>query len=137
ITTNDLAARLQDTPAAYQQYLASAEGRKQFLNLMIREKVLYVEAKRSGLAQDKAYRENLRQFRERMQQRLKDYQESLLVDSYIRQLRSKDLAVPDSEVHRFYDEHKAEFEHPVAIQARHILLNSESDAAEAQKRLNA
>src|SRR5579872_6755853 len=32
ITLDDLRARIHETPAAYQQYVASAEGRKQFLN---------------------------------------------------------------------------------------------------------
>ncbi len=49
VTLDDLKARLQETPAAYQQYIASAEGRRQFLNLLIREKVLLSEAKTLGI----------------------------------------------------------------------------------------
>ena len=124
ITLSDLRARLNETPAAYQQYVASAEGRKQFLNLMIREKVLLAEARKSGLEHDDTYRHALAQFKEQWKRRLKEYQETLLVESYLRQLRSKDLAVTDNEVRRFYDEHAAEFEKPVEVQASHILLSA-------------
>jgi hypothetical protein len=47
--------------AAYQQYAASPEGRKQFLNLMIREKVLLVESKKAGLETQRRLQELRRQ----------------------------------------------------------------------------
>src|SRR5689334_11260068 len=56
ITVPDLKARLQETPAAYQQYVGTTEGRRQFLNIMVREKVVLAEARKAGLDHDEAYR---------------------------------------------------------------------------------
>jgi len=137
ITLSDLRARLDETPAQYQQYVTSAEGRKQFLNLMIREKVLLAEARKAGLEHDDTYRRALAQFKEQWKRRLKEYQETLLVESYLRQLRSKDLAVTDDEVRRFYDGHAAEFEKPIEVQAGHILVSSPEDAQRVLSRLRA
>src|SRR5258706_9452888 len=75
IRLDDLKARLQETPAAYQQYIASAEGRKQFLNLLIREKVLLAEAKSLGIPRDPAYLKAVGKFKADWKRRLHEYQE--------------------------------------------------------------
>lgn len=120
---------------AYQQYVASPEGRRQFLNLLIRERVVYLEAKKAGLQRDAAYRKALRQFKAKWRRELKDYQESLLIDLCLQRLRSNELAVTEAEVQRYYDAHVADYAHPVEIEASHILVNSLEDADKALARL--
>src|SRR5258708_39051742 len=78
ITLSDFKSRLQDAPAAYQQYAATAEGRRQFLNLLLREKVLLENARKAGLQKDDKYREAIARFKKKWERDLKDYQESLL-----------------------------------------------------------
>src|SRR5258708_32117458 len=63
ITLEDLRARLAETPAAYQQYAASAEGRRQFLDILIREKILLAEAQKLGIPQDPAYKQAVAKFK--------------------------------------------------------------------------
>ncbi len=135
ITVSDLQSRLRETPSAYQQYAASAEGRKQFLNLMVRERVILLEAKKSGIQRDPTYRQAIDQFRQKWERSLKDNQDSLLVQTYLRKLRSKDLAASDTEVQTYYEGHRAEFEHPVEVQASHVLVPSEAEAQMVLSRL--
>lgn len=135
ITIEDLQNRLRETPAAYQQYVASEQGRRQFVNLLVREKVVLLEARKSGLSGDPAYQKSVADFKEEWKRRVKDYEESLLVESYLRKLRSRDLAVTDAEVRQYYNDHRADYDKPVQIQASHILLNSEPDAEQALARL--
>jgi peptidyl-prolyl cis-trans isomerase C len=135
ITLDDLKSRLAETPSAYQQYVASAEGRRQFVNLMIREKILLIEARKAGLQHDDTYRKALDQFKVQWKQRLKDYAESLLVESYLRRLRGRDLAVPDADVKRYYDDHAADYARPVELQASHILVNTPEEAEQALARV--
>src|SRR5689334_22290061 len=70
ISLEDLKSRLQETPTAYQQYVASADGRRQFLNLMIREKIVLAQARKSGLQRDEAYRKAVDQFKSQWKRRL-------------------------------------------------------------------
>jgi peptidyl-prolyl cis-trans isomerase C len=137
ITVADLRSRLKDTPPAYQQYVASTEGRRQFLNLLIREKILLAEAKTLGIDRDASYKEALERFKEDWKQRQKDYEETLLVESTLRRLRSKDLSVTDTEVQKYYDEHRADFEKPLEVTASHILVNTEAQGQEVLARLKA
>lgn len=139
VTVRDLQERLeatqQEAPAAYQQYVASEGGRREFLKLLIKEKVVYQEAQKSGLEREQSYKEAVKRFQEQAAQRLKDYKETLLIKSYILRLRSKELAVTDADVKNYFDNHAAEFAHPVKIQVSHILVNSESEATMALDRL--
>jgi parvulin-like peptidyl-prolyl isomerase len=130
ISAADVQSRLEGTP-----YGSSMEGRRQFISLLIREKVLLAEARKTDLARDVAYKQALERFKTQWEQRLKDYEESLLVESFIRRLRSKDLAVTDSEVQRFYQDHQSDYMKPVEIQVSHILLSSQNEAESALARL--
>src|SRR5439155_22458283 len=75
ITLDDLKGRLRQTPAAYQQYITSAEGRRQFLNLLIREKALLAEAKSLGIPRDPAYQQAVQKFKVDGKRRLREYEE--------------------------------------------------------------
>jgi peptidyl-prolyl cis-trans isomerase C len=135
ITLDDLKARLQETPAAYQQYIASAEGRRQFLNLLIREKVLLSEAKSLGISRDPAYQTAVEKYKNDSKRRLQEYEETLQVESALRRLRATDLAVTDTEVDKYYTDHRDEYDKPVEILASHILVSSEQDAQTALARI--
>ena len=54
ISASEFRSRMQETPPAYQHYVASPEGRRQFLNILVREKVLLVEARKSGMEKEEA-----------------------------------------------------------------------------------
>jgi peptidyl-prolyl cis-trans isomerase C len=135
ITEADLKTRLQETPPAYQQYVATPEGRKQFLNLLIREKVLLEEAKRAGLKKNDHFQEAVERYKHKQAQDFKDYQESLLIQMELAKLKSSDLAVTDADVRRYYEEHSQDFLHPVEIQASHILVNTQAEAEQVLEKL--
>src|ERR1019366_1106416 len=137
ITVEDLRARLRETPAAYQQYVATAEGRRQFLDLLIREKVLLAEAQSLGISRDPSYRTAVDKFKAEWMRRLREYEDTLQVESTLRRLRAKELAATDSDVEKYYTEHRADFEKPLEIQTSHILLASEAAAQTALARLAA
>ncbi len=135
ITTGDLKARLQETPAAYQQYVTSAEGRRQFLNLLIREKVLLSEAEKLGITKDPAYKAAVEKFKVEWKRRLQEYEETLQVESTIRRLRTKELAASDTDVEKYFGDHRNDYEKPVELLAAHILTSSEPEAQAALNRV--
>src|SRR5439155_584394 len=137
ITLDDLKGRLRETPAAYQQYITSAEGRRQFLNLLIREKALLAEAKNLWIPRDPAYQQAVEKYKVDGKRRLREYEETLQVESALRRMRAKDLAATDTEVEKYYNDHRAEYDKPVEILASNILLSSEPDAQAALARIKA
>ena len=137
ITLEDLKSRLQEAPSAYQQYVASADGRRQFLNLLIREKVLLAEAKSLGIPRDPAYKLALQKFETEWNRRLKEYKETLQIESALRRLRTTALAATDSDVEAYYRAHSADYARPLEISASHILVNTEPEAEAALDRLKA
>ncbi len=68
-------------------------------------------------------------------QRLKEYEETLQVESALRQLRMKELAATDTEVEKYYNDHRADYDQPVELLASHILVSSEQEAEAAMARL--
>src|SRR4051812_26165512 len=69
-TVDELRGRLEAAPLAYQQYVATPEGRKQFLNLVMREKIVLNEAKKSGMANDKTFEAALKKYKASQKQQL-------------------------------------------------------------------
>lgn len=135
VGTEEFRQRLENMPPAFQQYVASADGRRQYLNLLIREKVLAQEAKREGMDKEPAYRAAVKEFRINQKRQEREYATTLLIEAFMRKLRSKDLAVTDADVRSFYDSHKDEFEKPIEINANHILVTSEIEANTVLDRL--
>jgi peptidyl-prolyl cis-trans isomerase C len=135
ITADELKARLEETPPPYRQYAATAEGRRLFLDLLIREKVVLTEAKNLGIPQDPAYRQAVAKFKADWKRRLKDYEETLQVDSALRRMRTTNLAATDTEVDKYYEDHRADYDKPVEVIASHILLSTQQEAEAALARL--
>ena len=121
ITQSDIEARLQQTPTAYQQYATTQEGQHQFLEILIREKVLLEEARKAGPQNDPAYHQAVEHFEKEWKHQFEEYKESVLVDSYLKRLRVKELAVSDADVERFYNDHQADYTHPLELLVSHIL----------------
>jgi len=137
VTADDIKARLEQAPAAYRQYAASPEGRRQFLDLLIREKVLLAEAKNLGIPQDPAYRQAVAKYKAEWKRRLKDYEETLQVESALRRMRTTHLAATDTEVEKYYEDHRADYDKLVEVTASHILLSTEQEAEAALAQLKA
>lgn len=135
ISVADLQRRLMSTPSAFQQYSASPEGRKEFVKLLVREKVLLQEARRAGLEKDATYTQTVKEFKEDLDRRYVEYQEQLLIRSFLRKLQAGELAVTDTELRQYYDAHPEEFQKPVAIDVSHILVPTEAEADAIRQRL--
>ncbi len=137
ITTRDLMAEIGNSPDAYKTYLSTLEGKKQFLDIILRERILLNAAERSGVVRMKEIQQGLKDYRDRMKEQETEYRKGLILREYLRQLKDKDLKVDEAEIKKYYDERKEDFTNPVRVTASHILSPTESDAQAALKRLKA
>jgi len=99
-----------------EQYRASANGpgRKQFLENLVRVKVLAQEGRRRKLDQDPVYLSQLALQRD-----------NLLAGSTYSAI-SQNLPIGDEQIRQYYEQHKAEFE---SVKASHILIRFKGSPA--------
>ena len=92
-----------------EQYRASARGpsRKMFADNLVRVMVMSQEAKRRKLDETSSFKSQVM------------FQNANLLAQLVYEQLSKDAKVDDAELHKSYDEHKAEYEQ---VKARHILI---------------
>ena len=111
-----------DAPPAYQSYLGTQAGRKQFLDLLVREQVVIEDAKKSGVNKLDEYKRMVSDYKKDQAKKFKEYQDSLLMELFVRQLHDKELGATEQDVEKYYTEHKEEFLHPLEVTAKHILV---------------
>ena len=117
ITSQTLNERLKELPSFQQSAYTSAEGKKQFLDNMVNEEIMYQAALDKGLANDPDVARKVRDMRRR----------ELIEAYYTRYIQ--DAAQPDSaDIAKYYHEHTAEFTEPDEVKVRHILVKTEAEA---------
>jgi peptidyl-prolyl cis-trans isomerase C len=137
ITVKSFQERLNDAPMGYKSYLETQAGKKQFLDLMMREKLVLEAAHRAGMDKKDDYKKLLARFKQDQERRLKEYQEGMLMELFIRDLYDKELTPSEQDIEKYYNEHKEDFARPVEVTARHILVSSEEEANKALARVKA
>ena len=135
ITVGMLEERMQEAPPSYAGFLSTDAGKKQFLDLLVRERVVIEAAKKEGIKKSKEYASALNDFKKDQLKRLKDFKESLLMELYVKKLNTQKIAASPEEVDKYYNENLKDFTHPVAITAKHILVDNMEDAQKILARL--
>ncbi len=115
ITTQDIDAKIAKLPPYYQQMLK--DRKKELLDDMILESLLYKEAKKKGLENDKDVKEML-----------DEAYKKIIITKYIQGQIDAKTAVSDKDTEDYYNAHKDEFMMPERIKASHILVKTEEDA---------
>lgn len=135
ITADELKERLYDIPDTYREYLSSPQGQRQFLGLIVREKIIMKEAKRSGVSKNKEYRDTLKRYNAEMKKRARDFKENLMIKIYLKQLYDEKLSPSEDEIKAYYQRNKSNFDRPVEIGVSHILLLDEKTASDVLSKL--
>lgn len=123
IYQKDLNELIQALPPQQQMYFSTRDGKKELLNELIAQNLMYEEALANNL-----------QDTEEFQQLLKDTEEKLLKTTAIANFM-KDIEVTDDEVQKYYDENPDQFIAPETVRASHILVEDENQAEEILKQL--
>jgi len=135
ITSKMVEERIMDAPPAYQSYLTTSAGRKQFLDLLVRERIVVEAAKKAGVNKRDEYKKAVADYKKEQARKFKEYQESLLMELYVRELHDKELNATDKDVESYYAEHKDEFTRPLEVTAKHILVPTRQEAEKVLERV--
>ena len=129
LTESYVSEKLAEISPAAQQYLATKPGRKQFLDILIHEKLLELAAKKSAVTKSAEYKERIKGMEAEMKAKLAEYKDFTLTKMWIEDLRSKELKVTDEETEQYYQKY------PYKIVVDHIILDSSEEAEKTMKRI--
>lgn len=135
ITQEDFDKEVANSPSVYQNYLGTMEGKKQFLDILLKEKILLNAAEKSDVPKKADFKKSIEDYDKRLKDQAAEYRKGLLLREYLSELKDGDLKVTDAEIKNYYEQNKDVFQHPRKIVARHILCLTEADAQEALRRV--
>lgn len=131
ITEGYLQEKFAEISPAAQEYLSTKPGRKQFLDVLIHERLMLLAARKSGVASGDDYKGRVRQKEEEMKQTLQAYKDFMLTRMWIDGMRDGELKVGDDEVKAYAEKY------PYKVSLAHILLPSYEEAEKVMKKLKA
>ena len=132
ITQSEFQRKLAEVSAGYQDYVLTPSGRRQFLDVLIREKLVLAAAQHSDVPRSADFRSRLEQLRRDEEERVREGSEALLTTMWIEDLRARGvLKVPDAEVREYIAKN------PTEVEVRHVLLATSEKAEAVAKKLRA
>lgn len=130
VTKAEFDRKLSDVAQEYQTYLMTPAGRRQFFDILVREKLMLAAASDSRVARSSEFKDAMAKFDAEQKQRLKEYREYLLTKMWLEELRQDGvISVTDAEVDLYYREH------PKEVSVRHILVSGAEEAKSLVKQL--
>ena len=121
ITVGDFDKRVSKMPAYYKT-LAS-QRKKDFLDDMINEQLIYKEALKRGIGRDTEVKE------------LVDEAKRKIIIAKLMEVEVKKSAVNEEKIKEFYGLHKTDFVTPLKLRASHIMVDTEAEAGEVLQKL--
>jgi parvulin-like peptidyl-prolyl isomerase len=112
-----------------QAYLSTKPGRRQFLDVLIHERLMLLAARKSRVAAGNDYKSLVRQKEDEMKQALAEYKDYMLTRMWVEDMRTNDLKVTDAEVESYYQKY------PYTVTLEHILMPSYEEADKVMKKL--
>lgn len=125
ITIDDFNDRLEELPAQFRGYYSSEQGKNKFLEQLIQERLLYLQAKAKGIEKETEVSDAVERAKK-----------NIIVAHYVNKYL-KNVVVTDKELKDHYNANKNKFRAPAKIQASHILVETNSKALQILKKLKA
>jgi parvulin-like peptidyl-prolyl isomerase len=129
ITQSEFQRKLSEVSQSYQNYVLTPNGRRQFLDILIREKMILAAANASDVKRSGPFKAQLAQLRAEEEARLRESRDYLMVAMWLDGLREKGLLHTSEEEVRDYWR-----KHPVEVNVRHVLLATSNEAEAIAKK---
>jgi len=130
ITQEEFQNKLSEVSPDYQNYVVTPHGRRQFLQVLIREKLILEAAKNDGVASSQEFQDRMERLKKEEEEKLREAREYLLARLWLDHLRDKGvIGVSDEELKDFHKKNHKE------VVARHILLATAEKAETVLNRI--
>jgi peptidyl-prolyl cis-trans isomerase C len=117
LTRREVQRRIDELPEPYRTNYSTVEGRRQFLDHLIEERVWLLGARKHGVGA-----------RPEVRQQIEQAERDLLIRTYVNEVMAANPAPSDSEARVYYDAHPADYRLSPTVALSHILLKSEAEA---------
>jgi len=124
ITDEDIKAELEALPPQLKPYVSTKEGKKEFIESLVKRELLYQEAKAKGLENSEKVKQDLEKIKKR-----------LLVDAFLRDAIKVDAKVDDNVLKEYYKKNEKKFAEPEKTHTKHILVKDKKLADEIAEKL--
>jgi len=129
ITESEFQRKLGDVAQNYQNYVATPNGRRQFLDILIREKLILAAAQDSEVPRSVDFRVQWDRLKAEEEERLREGRDYLLTRMWLENLRSNGtLKTSEDEIRDYHRRN------PLQLEVRHILCASPVEAEELAKK---
>jgi peptidyl-prolyl cis-trans isomerase C len=128
ITANEYNEKLKQLSAFERAAYRSEEGHKEFLNTLIRQRLMLQQARKIGLDKDE-------EVQKKIEAVMKGVTERVLIETLIAREVMDKIVVTDKEAKAYYDQHQDEFSEKEKVRARHILVTTEEEAQTIRQEL--
>ncbi len=129
ITGAQLEEKLSGISPAYRDFLDTPAGRKQFLEVLINEKLILLAARKSGVASSDAYKEQVKGMEKDLEAKLEEFRSYLLTKLWVEDLKEKTLKTTDEEIAAYYSEN------PNEIVVDHLMYPTHEEAEAVLRRV--
>jgi parvulin-like peptidyl-prolyl isomerase len=129
ISESEFQRKLADVAQNYQNFVATPNGQRQFLDILIREKLILAAAQDSEVPRSVDFRVRLDRLKAEEEERLREGRDYLLTRMWLDSLRGNGtLKVSEDEVRDYYRRY------PLEVEVRHIECASPVEAEELAKK---
>jgi peptidyl-prolyl cis-trans isomerase C len=129
ITQAEFQRKLSEVSQSYQSYVLTPNGRRQFLDILIREKMILAAANASDVKRSGPYKAQLAQLKADEEARMREGRDYLTTQLWLESLRDKGVLTTSEEEARDYWR-----KHPVQVEIRHVLLATSAEAEAIAKK---
>jgi peptidyl-prolyl cis-trans isomerase C len=124
ITQEDFLKEINRMPEWARGRFKSEEGKKQFLEELIKRELIYHDAKRNGLHRDDEFKEKVEEFKK-----------MTLVKMALEKEVEEKTQLPPETAQEFYDKNPGEFMIGSEVRVKHILVETEEKAQEIYEKI--
>ena len=122
----EVKAEMDSLPEMAKQYFQGPEGMAKFIDELSKKEMLYLEAKKRGLDQSKAF-----------QRKVEEFKKITLINSLLEKEMSSVAKPTDKDVRDFYDKHKDDFMIYNQVKVSQIVVKTEDDLNKVRDKLQA
>ena len=99
------------------EYLRTKIGRKQFLDVLINEKLIKLAAESSGIANSKEYKDEVKRIEDELKKRLEEYKSVLLTRMWIEKIKKERINISEKDLEDYLSKYPyaVSFEQAISI----------------------
>lgn len=123
ITLREFNKRVERLPKSYQEIIKGQ--RRQFLEDLIDEELLYEEALKSKIDKNPETQEVIAEAKKK-----------ILISRLIKERADDKISIPERDIEKYYNEHSEDFMLPERWRASHILVDTPEEAEQIKQKIN-